>query len=144
MRKLVAVSLLAIALLSIQASAGHAAGHGHHGGGHGLPGPPGFPRPPVFRGHPGFPGPHVFPGPPRFHGHFRGHGVVVIGPSFWWDPWWYYPPYYYPPLQVVVQPAPVIVEGQPAQSYWYYCPSAGAYYPTVPTCPEMWIKVAPQ
>jgi len=27
-------------------------------------------------------------------------------------------------LQVVVQPAPVIVDEQLPQSYWYYCPSA--------------------
>ena len=32
----------------------------------------------------------------------------------------------------------------PAQSYWYYCPSAGAYYPTAPTCPEPWIKISPR
>mgnify|MGYP003694325897 CR=1 FL=1 len=30
------------------------------------------------------------------------------------------------------------------ESYWYYCSSAGAYYPTVPTCPEPWIKVPPR
>jgi uncharacterized protein DUF3300 len=33
---------------------------------------------------------------------------------------------------------------QPSESYWYYCPSAGAYYPTVPSCPEPWIKVPPR
>jgi len=33
---------------------------------------------------------------------------------------------------------------QPSQSYWYYCPSARAYYPTAPTCPEEWIKVPPR
>ena len=33
---------------------------------------------------------------------------------------------------------------QPSQSYWYYCSSARAYYPTVPTCPEEWIKVPPR
>ena len=33
---------------------------------------------------------------------------------------------------------------QPPESYWYYCPSAGAYYPTVPACPEPWIKVPPR
>jgi hypothetical protein len=33
---------------------------------------------------------------------------------------------------------------QPPQSYWYYCPSARAYYPTAPTCPEPWIKVPPR
>jgi len=33
---------------------------------------------------------------------------------------------------------------QPAQAYWYYCPSVRAYYPTVPTCPEPWVKVPPR
>jgi uncharacterized protein DUF3300 len=33
---------------------------------------------------------------------------------------------------------------QPAQAYWYYCSSVRAYYPTVPTCPEPWIKVPPR
>ena len=33
---------------------------------------------------------------------------------------------------------------QPAESYWYYCPSARAYYPTAPACPEPWIKVPPR
>ena len=32
---------------------------------------------------------------------------------------------------------------QPPESYWYYCPSARAYYPTAPSCPE-WIKVPPR
>jgi hypothetical protein len=32
----------------------------------------------------------------------------------------------------------------PAESYWYYCPSARAYYPTAPACPEPWIKVPPR
>jgi len=32
----------------------------------------------------------------------------------------------------------------PSQSYWYYCSSARAYYPTVPACPEPWIKVPPR
>jgi len=33
---------------------------------------------------------------------------------------------------------------QPAQAYWYYCPSARAYYPTAPSCPEPWVKVPPR
>jgi Protein of unknown function (DUF3300) len=33
---------------------------------------------------------------------------------------------------------------QPSQGYWYYCPSARAYYPTAPTCPEPWVKVPPR
>ena len=120
-------------------------------GGPPFPRPPGFrgqpplPRPPAFRGHPTFPRRPVLPAP-RFHGgggHFHGgHGVVVVGPAFWWGPWWYYPP---PPApQVIVQPAPVIVEQPQAESYWYYCPGARAYYPTAPSCSEAWIKVPPR
>ena len=33
---------------------------------------------------------------------------------------------------------------QPSESYWYYCASAGAYYPTAPACPEPWVKVPPR
>jgi hypothetical protein len=33
---------------------------------------------------------------------------------------------------------------QPSESYWYYCPSARAYYPTAPACPEPWIRVPPR
>ena len=28
-----------------------------------------------------------------------------------------------------------------APAYWYYCPSAGAYYPNVQSCPEAWVPV---
>lgn len=92
-----------------------------------------------------------------FHG-VRTHVFVGFGPAFWWGPppyWYYYPPPYYvysPPPTVVVQP-PVYVE-QPApappapppppEAYWYYCPSAKAYYPNVQSCPEPWIKVPPR
>ncbi len=116
MRKVIAVSLLAVALLLVPAAPSYAwGGHGGHGG-HGSDGHHGF------------------------HGHFHGHGVIVAGPTFWWGPWWwdYPPPYAYPPPVVV---GPPVYE---PQSYWYYCPSAKAYYPTAPTCPEAWIKVAPR
>jgi hypothetical protein len=26
-------------------------------------------------------------------------------------------------------------------AYWYYCPTYGAYYPNVASCPETWIPV---
>ena len=29
-------------------------------------------------------------------------------------------------------------------AYWYFCPSANDYYPTVQTCPEAWVKVPPR
>ena len=44
--------------------------------------------------------------------HRRGHGGVFIGAPFYWAP-----------------------------GYWYFCPSYGAYYPAVPSCPEAWIPV---
>ena len=28
-----------------------------------------------------------------------------------------------------------------APGYWYYCPSYGAYYPNVGSCPEAWVPV---
>src|SRR5262245_54183740 len=123
MNKAVGVSLLAIALLIVPAEPSSAwGGHGGHG----------------FHGH-------------GFHGHFHGRGVIVVGPGCCWGPWWgwgwggYYPPPYYYQPQVIVQPAPVYTDsGAPPQSYWYYCPSAKGYYPTVPTCPEVWIKVPPR
>ena len=33
---------------------------------------------------------------------------------------------------------------KPPEPSWYYCPSARAYYPTAPACPEPWIKVPPR
>ena len=104
-------------------------------------------------------------------GQSRGHvhGRVVVGVSPWWGWGWgwpypyygyygyYGPPYaYYPPpypgpavaqepqtyAQAAPEPAPAVLE-QP-KAYWYYCASAGAYYPTAPSCPEVWIKVPPR
>jgi hypothetical protein len=43
----------------------------------------------------------------------------------------YFGPYYYPPAYTY----------SPPPSTWYYCPSYGAYYPTVPSCPEAWVPV---
>jgi len=123
-RRVAAVSLFAVALLLVTAVPRYAGGHGGHGG-HG------------FHGHPGF------------HGRFHGHGAIVFGPSFWWGPyWWDYPPPYYeyaPPPVIVQESPPVYVElPAPPESYWYYCPSTKAYYPTAPTCSEVWIKVPPR
>ena len=97
----------------------------------------------------------------------RGRVFIGVGPVWWGPPhpWWYYPPYppyAYPPPTVVVQPPPVYVEQTPpppapapppaassltpAQEpgYWYYCPSARSYYPSVQACPEAWVKVPPR
>jgi hypothetical protein len=83
--------------------------------------------------------------------HWRG-GVFIGGGPYWGYPYPYYypPPYYvYPPPPVVIEQPPVYVEQPPAPqaapaappAYWYYCPSARAYYPTAPSCPEEWVKV---
>jgi hypothetical protein len=105
--------------------------------------------------------------------HARSHVFVGVGvgPAFWWGPpWWYYPPYpvyVYTPPPVIVQEQPPVYVQQPAPAvppppappappssggsvapgtdgYWYYCSSKQAYYPTVQSCPEAWIKVAPR
>ena len=96
------------------------------------------------------------------HGfHHAGARVFVgVGPVWWGPPYpyWYYPaPVYVTPPPVVVQEPPVYVQ-QPqvqvapapppppaaSESFWYYCSSARGYYPTVQSCPEAWIKVAPR
>jgi hypothetical protein len=65
----------------------------------------------------------------------------------YWDPWpwgWNYPYYYAPSYPVYVapdvNPAP---SAPPPPSYWYYCPSAKAYYPYVSQCPVPWVPVSP-
>jgi hypothetical protein len=99
----------------------------------------------------------------------RVHGGVHIGvgPMWWGAPYWpyahwpyapYYPyhPYWDPywrywPAPVIVQQEPPVYIQQPApalpappEAYWYYCPSARGYYPTVRECPEPWVKVPPR
>jgi hypothetical protein len=106
---------------------GHAVGAAHGGSTGGAPvagrgGFVGHPAPRAAdRGR--FEGRHEF--------HRDGHGGVFIGVSpFVWggDPYWSAEPY--------VQPAPA--------PYWYYCPSAGAYYPYVSSCAVPWVPVQPQ
>jgi hypothetical protein len=119
MRKGAAVALLALALLLVAAVPSHAWDRGRHG-------------------HPGV----------------RTRVFIGVGPAFWWGPaypyWWYYypPPYYvYSPPPVIVQEPPVYIQPPPPpapQAYWYYCPSAQAYYPSVQACPEPWVKVPPR
>jgi hypothetical protein len=80
-----------------------------------------------------------------FHHHGGSHVFVGVGPVFWWDPW---PPVYAvaPPPVVVEQPPVYVEQGQPGSlpsGFWYYCPSAGGYYPNVPSCPEPWVPVTP-
>ena len=94
-----------------------------------------------------------------WRGHFHGGPRVYVGfgayyPYYPYYPYYYYPPPYYtyspPPVVVqeppvyVQQPAPVAPAPAPAEQYWYYCESSRGYYPSVPNCPEQWLKVAPR
>ena len=50
-----------------------------------------------------------------------------------------------PPAPTLQPPAPVTIgqpQSAPAAEY-FYCPAANGYYPTVPTCPEGWVKISP-
>lgn len=77
-------------------------------------------------------------------------GVYVGGWPYWWAPYpygypfgWYPGPYYYgyPPV-VVEEPPPVYIQMAPSPpQYWYYCMPSQAYYPSVESCAEPWIKV---
>jgi len=132
MRRFAAISLLAVALLlagALPSDGGKGGGHGggHHGGHHHH---------------------HHF-----HHHHFGGRPHVFIGPLFLpaYPYWWDYPSsYYYYAPPIVVREPPVYIQqpGPPASStqdvFWYYCPSAKAYYPMVQTCPEAWVKVPPR
>ena len=83
----------------------------------------------------------------RWRGGSWFHGEHFGRLGWWWivdGAWYFYPaavyPYpdpYVPPT--VVTPAPA----QPSPQYWYYCASAKAYYPYVPTCSEGWQQVVP-
>ena len=96
---------------------------------------------------------------PGWHHHARARVFVGLGfgPAWWGPPYWYYPPPYYvygPPTVVVEEPPvyvqqpvpapPPVLQPAPPQAFWYFCPSAGAYYPDAQTCPEPWVKVPPR
>lgn len=84
----------------------------------------------------------------RHHHHHRHHYVpraVYFAPLFA-VPRYYYPPSPYDPpapVQYIEQPAvpqPGVAPQLYSGAYWY-CPSSGAYYPAVPSCPGPWTKV---
>jgi hypothetical protein len=58
------------------------------------------------------------------------------------------PPVYAPPVyagpQAYAGPPVYAAPPPPAPSYWYYCPSAGGYYPYVGACPGGWLTVVPR
>jgi hypothetical protein len=63
--------------------------------------------------HGGFNGHHGFDGHHDFRGEHRRFGFAPVYPYY----------------------------GYPAPTYWYYCQSYGAYYPSVTSCPEGWVPV---
>jgi hypothetical protein len=82
------------------------------------------------------------------HRHHDHHGPragwllpgLVVGSALLWATT--RPPavVYREPLPPVFVPAPVMPPPD-ANQWWYYCPSAGAYYPYVSTCPTGWEAV---
>jgi hypothetical protein len=98
-----------------------------------------------------------------YRGGFRTSVVIGVGPGYYWGGYPYpyrYPYWHYPAPSVVYAPPPVVVQEAPpvyvqqtppaaappavGEQFWYYCQSAGAYYPSVSSCPEAWVKVAPR
>ncbi|HYD47278.1 MAG TPA: hypothetical protein VEB21_02965 [Terriglobales bacterium] len=130
---------------------GHSISRGSHGG-HGHHGFRGGGRHHRHRG-------HYAHG--RGHGH-RHHGLrhhwrgsVYFGPSWAWDPLYpyaypfsygYYAPYPYYSTPAAGEAVVYVQKSQvPATTeFWYFCPSAKAYYPEVEQCDEEWIKVPPR
>ena len=55
---------------------------------------------------------------------------IGVGPSFAWGPAYSYPAYSASAYAYAPQP-----------TYWYFCPSYGAYYPNVASCPVEWVPV---
>lgn len=87
------------------------------------------------------------------HGHHFGHHGWHHGPHisfgfapayyYWGPPWW--AGYHHTTTVVVEEPEPpVYIERRSGGDWWYYCEAEGGYYPSVETCPEPWVKVAPR
>ncbi len=74
-----------------------------------------------------------------FGGFGLGLGLGVLATA----PFWYPPAYAYPVYPVYPAPVPTYATPAPPAT-WYYCRSAGAYYPYVPSCPEAWVQVPAQ
>lgn len=66
--------------------------------------------------------------------------------GWWWvvgGLWYFYPQPVYP-YPDPFAPGDVIYEQDSTDGYWYYCESAGQYYPYVTQCPEGWQAVIPE
>ena len=142
MRVYCAALALGLGLLLGEAVVVDAGGRGGgRGGGHGFHGGKGGGSHGKFHGFRGGSGHHG-----GHHQGFRHHGShhhgfrskVFIGaaPFFLWGPSYWGPGYFYTPPPVAAAPVYVQPDG-----YWYYCPSARAYYPYVTNCLEAWVPV---
>ena len=142
MNRLLAVVLAAGALVFVSAAPSHARAAA---GGHGLAG--GQPAAHAagrggFQGHPG-----VAPSRPFVFGHqqfrrggYGGYGRAFVGVT----PFVVGPAYAYGYAAAPVETYEPPVYTAPPPSYWYYCQSAGGYYPDVPACAEPWVPVPTQ
>ena len=142
MKKLLPTVFLAITVLFISPSAGHAsktgtfisahykAGYGHgyrHGGRH------------HYRGH-HYRGYHHKGHHYRGH-HYRGSRYYFRGSFvFPWYPYSYYSP---PPVIIQKEPPVYVQPEQQVENYWYYCPDPQGYYPYIRNCESGWMKVVP-
>ena len=149
------IAMLALALAPQAANAfGNGGGHsGGGGGGHSSGGAHSSGHVGGFSGHSsGAWGGHAWSGRPGgwdgwHHHHF--HDGVFFDFGYWGpygDPWWgwNYPYYYAPSYPAYAVPDTTAVpSAPPPPDYWYYCPSAKAYYPYVPQCPVPWVPVRP-
>ncbi|WP_116136566.1 hypothetical protein [Trinickia diaoshuihuensis] len=65
--------------------------------------------------------------------------------GWWWvvgGLWYFYPQPVYPYPDPFI-PGEVLYGPDETSPYWYYCQSAGQYYPYVTYCPEGWLAVVP-
>ena len=117
MNKLRKFAMLAVALLTMAASASVLAHGGYHHG----------PRVSV-----GF----VFGGPA-----YWGY------PAYYYPPPYYYPYYSPvgsgPAPTYYIERGDAYTPPEQSQGYWYYCPEAKAYYPYVKQCAGGWQRVSP-
>jgi hypothetical protein len=96
------------------------------------------------------------PGHGRGHSHSHSHRHHFVPRAVFFAPLYAYPRYYYPPPYLdYYYPSPLVtyIEQQPpaqpgvapqihSGALWY-CPAAGAYYPSAPSCPGGWQRVEP-
>lgn len=83
---------------------------------------------------------HVWRGGRWQHDRHRGRF------GWWWvvgGLWYFYPQPVYP-YPDPFSPGDVDDGPGAASGYWYYCRSAGQYYPYVTDCPEGWVPVVPE